>query len=132
MGAPGGVMLDSPLETRRDRSFRLAVVASHPVQYYAPWFARIAEQHDLEVLYCHRQDAGGQSEAGFGVQFDWDLDLLSGYQSRWLSNVAKEPGLQAFRGCDTPELDSIIRDGRFDAVLALGWNRKSYLQAAQA
>jgi glycosyltransferase involved in cell wall biosynthesis len=108
------------------------VVTTHPIQYYAPWFRHLAQRMRLMVLYAHRQDAVGQGEAGFGVPFDWDVDLLRGYPYRWLDNVARRPGGGSFFGYDTPEIREIIRRERFDAVLVLGWNYKTALQAVTA
>src|SRR2546428_11987966 len=85
-------------------SYRLGVLLSHPIQYYAPWFRYLAGRLDIEVFYAHRQDAAGQSAAGFGVQFEWDTPLLEGYPYRWLTNVARHPGVGSFAGCDTPEV----------------------------
>lgn len=111
---------------------KLAIVATHPVQYYAPWFRHLAASMDIEVLYAHRQDAKGQADAGFGVPFHWDTPLLDGYPFRWLNNVARHPGLGTFGGCDTPELFEIVRRDRFMACLILGWNFKCFVQAAAA
>ncbi|HLG14348.1 MAG TPA: glycosyltransferase family 4 protein [Blastocatellia bacterium] len=110
----------------------LAIVTTHPVQYQAPWFRRLAASMDIEVLYAHRQDATGQAEAGFGVEFDWDTPLLEGYPFQWLRNVARSPTVKTFGGCDTPDLYEMLHPRRFDACLILGWNRKCYLQAAAA
>ena len=111
---------------------RLAILATHPIQYYAPWFRHLATVFDLEVLYMHRQDASGQSAAGFGVSFDWDVPLLDGYRYRWLKNVSRKPGLQTFGGCDTAELYNLIRPARYDALLVLGWNKISFIQGIRA
>lgn len=111
---------------------RLAIVATHPIQYYSPWFSHLARLCDLEVLYAHRQTAEGQAAAGFTAPFDWDVPLLDGYAHRFLANRSKRPGLSHFDGCDTPEVGGIIGRGHFDAVVTLGWNKKSYLQAAGA
>ena len=113
-------------------SYRLGILVSHPIQYYAPWFRHLAERLDLDVFYAHRQDAAGQAQAGFGVAFDWDVPLLEGYRYHWLRNVAARPGIGTFRGCDTPELYDIIDRRRFDAFLVFGWNRKSSWQAIRA
>lgn len=110
----------------------LAIVVSHPIQYYAPWFRYLAQRMAIEVFYAHQQTATGQSEAGFGVEFDWDVPLVEGYAFRWLKNVARRPGVNSFWGCDTPEVYDILRTGRFDACLVFGWNRKSALQAIRA
>jgi len=58
--------------------------------------------------------------------------LLDGYRYRWLKNVSRHPGLQTFAGCDTPELFDLIRPDNFDALLVLGWNRKSFVQGIRA
>jgi glycosyltransferase involved in cell wall biosynthesis len=109
----------------------LAIVASHPIQYYAPLFRKLAGRLDLTVFYAHRATPTDQANAGFGVGFEWDIDLLSGYEHFFLRNLAKRPGLR-FAGCDTPEIATRLADGRFDAVLVLGWHLKTYLQAGLA
>src|SRR5271169_1702319 len=105
---------------------RLAIVGSHPVQYYAPIFRMLDRRLDLEVFYAHRATPDDQAKAGFGTAFEWDVDLLDGYQSRFMTNVAKEPTTASFFGCDTPEIAHYIRAGKFDAVLVLGWYLKSF------
>lgn len=111
---------------------RLAIVASHPIQYYAPLFRELARRLDLTVFYAHRVTPADQARAGFGVGFEWDVDLLSGYENAFLRNVAKRPGPDRFGGCDTPEIGARIAEGHFDAVLVLGWHLKAYLQAGFA
>ena len=111
---------------------RLAVVASHPIQYYAPIFRALAKQCDLHVFYTHQVTPAQQSSAGFGVAFNWDVDLLSGYYSEFLNNIAKIPGPSRFWGCDTPEIGDKLRSGRFDALLVMGWYLKSFMQAIWA
>src|ERR1700741_4307399 len=98
-------------------SMRVAVVASHPIQYQAPWFRALARATDLEVFFCHRQDAAGQAAAGFGVPFEWDVPLLDGYRSQWLENVAARPGVSSFSGCDTPSIEERLAAGGFSACI---------------
>lgn len=111
---------------------RLAIVASHPIQYQAPLFRELANRLDLEVLFAHRATPTDQACAGFGVEFDWDVDLLSGYSHAFLHNVASKPGLNNFAGCDTPEIGTSLAEGRYDAVLLMGWHLKSHFQAVVA
>jgi glycosyltransferase involved in cell wall biosynthesis len=111
---------------------RLAVVCSHPIQYYAPIFRMLARLLDLEVFYAHRATPADQAKAGFGTAFAWDVDLLDGYRSRFMTNMAKTPTTASFFGCDTPEIAKQIRTGNFDAVLVLGWYLKSFIQAIVA
>jgi glycosyltransferase involved in cell wall biosynthesis len=107
---------------------RLAILASHPVQYYAPLFREVARRIDLHVFYAHNATPEQQASAGFGQAFMWDVDLTSGYSHSFLRNVASRPGTDHFAGCDTPEIGTRLREGRFDAVLTLGWHLKSMLQ----
>ncbi|MBL8330560.1 MAG: glycosyltransferase family 4 protein [Rubrivivax sp.] len=111
---------------------RLAIIASHPVQYYAPLYRELAHHLDLTVYYAHRDTAADQARAGFGQGFAWDVDLLSGYQHLFLQNVARQPGLGRFAGVDTPGIQAELRAGRFDAVLVMGWYLKCFLQAVYA
>ena len=108
---------------------RLAVVTSHPVQYYAPLFRALARQVDLTVFYGYQPRPSDQAAAGFGVGFEWDIDLTTGYRAQWLENRARHPGLAGFAGISTPRIGEQLRDGKFDAVLLIGWHKKFLLQA---
>jgi glycosyltransferase involved in cell wall biosynthesis len=110
---------------------RLAVLTSHPIQYYAPLFRELARRVDLHVFFAH-QPTPQQQSVGFGESFAWDVDLTSGYSHSFLRNVARRPGTDRFGGCDTPEIGAHLRQGRFDAVLILGWHLKSLLQGLAA
>jgi glycosyltransferase involved in cell wall biosynthesis len=109
---------------------RLGVLATHPIQYQSPLFRRLAEARDLElsVYFAHRPTPAEQG-VGFGIAFEWDTDLLSGFEHRFLRNVAARPGTEHFAGCDTPEIAEIVRRARFDAFLVMGWHVRSYWQA---
>ena len=84
------------------------------------------------MFFAHRATPADQANAGFGVEFYWDVDLLSDYEHVFLSNVARKPSLEHFAGCDTPEFGRRLADGRFDAVLVMGWHLKSFVQALLA
>ena len=109
-------------------TMRIGFLISHPIQYYAPIFRTLAERCDLTVYFAHRQTAEQQARSGFGVAFDWDVDILSGYQSRFLVNTARVPSTDTFWGCSTPEIVGEIARGKFDAFVVPGWGLRSYLQ----
>lgn len=111
---------------------RVGILASHPIQYQAPWFRGLAKVADVTVFFAHRQSAVEQGQAGFGVAFNWDVDLVSGYRHAFLQNVSASPSVDEFAGCDTPEIAEIIRREKFDAFIVNGWYLKSFLQAARA
>lgn len=111
---------------------RLAVLASHPVQYYAPLFRELVKHADLHVFYAHQASPAQQAAAGFGTAFAWDVDLTEGYAHSFLHNVARNPGTDRFSGCDTPEIGARLKEGQFNSVLALGWHLKSMIQGILA
>jgi glycosyltransferase involved in cell wall biosynthesis len=111
---------------------RIAIVASHPIQYQAPIFREIAKIFDLQVFFLHDQSAEQQASAGYGISFSWDVDLLAGYSSRFLKNVAQSPSVRRFMGTNAPELENVVRNGKFDAVIVHGWNLRGYWQAVVA
>jgi glycosyltransferase involved in cell wall biosynthesis len=111
---------------------RIGFLVSHPIQYYTPIFRALSRQCDLTVFFAHRQTAEQQARAGFGVAFDWNIDLLSGYDSRFLVNVARQPSTDRFAGCDTPGVADEIARGKFDAFVVPGWALRCYWQAVRA
>ena len=131
-GSPGAMQGRDGAGMSDLRSYRLAVLSSHPIQYYGPLFRELAKVVDLHVLFAHRASAEDQARAGFETAFDWDVDLTSGYSHEFLANVARRPGTDHFLGCDTPGIGAHLRQGQYDAVLVLGWHLKSYLQGLLA
>jgi glycosyltransferase involved in cell wall biosynthesis len=113
-------------------TLRIAAVASHPVQYQAPWYRALAQIADLRVFFAHHASADEQGKAGFNVAFDWDVPLLDGYAHEWLTNVASGPGVGRFLGCDTPEIADRLASAPFDAVVVNGWQLLTYWQTIRA
>jgi glycosyltransferase involved in cell wall biosynthesis len=112
---------------------KLAIVCTHPIQYYAPVFRALAasSQVDLRVFYTWSQSAAGDSmfDPGFGTAIRWDIPILDGYSYQFVENVAKRPGLDHFAGLHTPSLVSDIEAWQPDAVLIYTWNSRAHLNA---
>jgi glycosyltransferase involved in cell wall biosynthesis len=87
---------------------------------------------EVHVFYMHKSTTQDQAKAGFGVGFDWDVDLLSGYSSSFLENVARQPSLHHFSGVDVPGISEALKNPHFSAVLVTGWHLKGYVQAIVA
>lgn len=66
----------------------LAVVDTHPVQYRAPVY-RALQQQGVRVTAIYGSDfsIAGYRDREFGATFAWDTDLLSGYESLFLSRA---------------------------------------------
>lgn len=112
---------------------RVAFLTTHPIQYQVPVFRLLSQREDLEleVLFCQIPDAEQQG-AEFGVAFQWDVPLLDGYPFHVLDNVAGQPSVTAFNGCDTPGLTRLFRQRGYDVVVINGWVVKSCLQGLRA
>lgn len=110
---------------------RLAVVQSHPTQYYGPWFrhAQVEGGMNLRVYYLWEFGVTRQTDRQFGTTFRWDVDLLSGHDHEFVPNVARDPGTHHFGGLDNPELTRRMAAWRPDAVLLFGYKWKSHLRA---
>jgi glycosyltransferase involved in cell wall biosynthesis len=108
----------------------LALFATHPIQYQAPWFQALAAIPSLEVkVFFGMLPDAQQQGVGFGVGFEWDIPLLRGYEHEVLTNRAQHPALGSFGGCDTPGVMSRVREWAPDVAVLTGWHSKMLLQA---
>lgn len=109
---------------------RLAVVLSHPTQYYSPWFrwlqAHVPQLH-LQVFYLWNFGLVPSRDPGFQQELSWDLPLLDGYQSTFVANRSPDPGTHHFNGLDNPKLISRLLLWRPDVILLFGYNFRSHL-----
>src|SRR5215471_9309681 len=90
---------------------RLAVISTHPIQYYAPIFKELARQQRIQprVFYTWSQTAGGAvTDPGFGHSIQWDIPLLEGYEYEFVENVARRPRADHFWGLRNPGLRAAI------------------------
>ena len=110
---------------------RLAIVLSHPVQYYSPWFRWLRAHTPLEfrVFYLWEFGVAARRDPQFGTTFQWDVDLLSGYESEFVPNRSPDPGTHHFRGLDNPGLGGRLAAWRPDAILLFGYNWSSHQRA---
>jgi glycosyltransferase involved in cell wall biosynthesis len=69
---------------------RLAVLASHPIQYFTPLYKRLAKipELELEVMFCRDFGVAERYDKQFGRAFAWDTDQLGGYKHRFLTNLS--------------------------------------------
>lgn len=112
---------------------KLGILATHPIQYYAPLYRALACRPgmDLTVYFAHNPTPEEQG-VGFGVPFAWDADLTSGYHNIFLTNCSRGPNRDRFWDYHTPAIRTIVTQGGFNAFLVHGWQTRSYWQAMQA
>jgi glycosyltransferase involved in cell wall biosynthesis len=100
-----------------DPRYRVLAVATHPVQYMAPIFRRMATHPalDLQVAYCTLRGAEAGHDPEFGANIQWDIPLLDGYS--WSHIPNRGSGAESFFGLFNPGLWKLIRSGNYDAIL---------------
>jgi glycosyltransferase involved in cell wall biosynthesis len=107
------------------RVYRLAVLNTHPIQYFAPLYAHLARDPALEVtvLYCSDVSLRGAHDPGFGREVRWDIDLLTGYRSVFLGeHAARRRTPAGFWSLVCPQVVTELWSGRYDALLLHGYN----------
>jgi glycosyltransferase involved in cell wall biosynthesis len=103
--------------------YRLAIVASHVIQYQDPFFRLLAADPaiDLTVLYCSSFGATTYRDEDMKTSLAWDVELLQGYRYRFLPNFSRDLNGGWLRHIN-PTLPFELVRGRYDMVLfMLGW-----------
>lgn len=107
------------------KKYRLAILNSHPIQYFAPLYRRIAacEDIDITVFYCSRQGIDkGFRDMGFGQEIVWDIPLLEGYRWDFLKNIGGDRGVNGFLSLINISVIVKLWRGRYDAIIIHGHN----------
>ncbi len=109
---------------------KLAIITTHPIQYYAPVFRLLHERHqiDIKVFYSWGEAALNNYDPGFGKTITWDIPLLEGYPYEWVRNIAPAPGSHHFKGIVNPDLVNRINIYKPEAILVIGWAYHSHLK----
>ena len=111
--------------------FRVAVVLSHPTQYYSPWFRWLASRTELDLRVFYLWDFGTsvRRDPLFQTAFKWDVDLLTGYASEFVPNLSRDPGTHHFSGLRNPALPARLEAWKPDAMLLYGYRSMSQVRA---
>ena len=109
---------------------RLAIVTTHPIQYYAPVFKMLSAQSNLEVMvfYTWGKDSLKKYDPGFGKEIEWNIPLLEGYKYIFLKNTSADAGSHHFKGIINPDAINEIEKFAPDALLLYGWAYQSHLK----
>ncbi len=110
---------------------KLAIITTHPIQYYAPLFKLLNERENknIKVFYTWGEKALDKYDPGFKQKIEWDIPLLEGYSYEWVKNTSAEPGSHHFRGIINPDLINQVKKWQPDAILFYGWAYHSHLKA---
>jgi glycosyltransferase involved in cell wall biosynthesis len=113
---------------------RVAFINTHPIQYFAPLYADLNRAEDLSVtaLYLSDYSVRGATDHGFGHIVRWDVDLLAGYDARFVRGAERRGEPAGFFSVVAPQLWHEVRGGAFDALVVHGHTPAATLVAAAA
>ena len=110
-------------------ALRLAVVVSHPIQYYAPLWRALAREPgvDLHVIFATRVGLDATYDVEMKTTLAWATDLTGGYSHEFLPEAASfaRSGFHV----DNPSVGAALARFRPDAVILHGYGSKTLLRA---
>lgn len=107
---------------------KLAIITTHPIQYYAPLFQLLTKKINIKIFYTAGNASLEKYDIGFKQKVKWDIDLLSEYEYEFLENTAKSKGSHNFFGIKNPDAIAKINAYHPDAILVYGWSYWSHLR----
>jgi glycosyltransferase involved in cell wall biosynthesis len=117
---------------RKDGRVRVALIASHVIQYQDPFFRMLASVPEIEltVIFCSRAGAEPYRDEDMKTTLRWDLEMLTGYRHRFLRNFGFGQGYTRLMN---PAIVPTLLFGNFDvAIFFLGWGSISSLLGLSA
>jgi glycosyltransferase involved in cell wall biosynthesis len=122
------------LSVYKSSPVRVAFINTHPIQYFAPLYADLNRAEDLSVtvLYLSDYSVRGATDHGFGHIVRWDVDLLAGYDARFVHGAERRDEPRGFLSVIAPQLWQEVGRGAFDALVVHGHTPAAMLVAAAA
>jgi len=103
---------------------KLAVIASHTIQYQTPLFKKLAVSGDVELKVYLCWDFGMKEsyDSQFRQKISWDIPLLDGFDWELLKNISPRPSSSYWWGEINPGIIGALKKGHYDGLLVYGWN----------
>ncbi|MDB4875807.1 MAG: glycosyltransferase [Gemmatimonadetes bacterium] len=120
------------ISRRTGKRTRLAIVTSHPIQYYAPLFKRLAARSNLDLHVFYGWNGALETDRGFAREVAWDVPLLDGYEHTFVPNESRDPGTHHRGGIASSRLVPTVEQWAPDAIMVHGWAFHSHLAAMRA
>lgn len=114
------------------KDIRLAIIATHPIQYYVPLYREIFSRPGVsgEVLFASRHGIEGDSfDPEFAEKFSWDVNLTDGFPHRYLNVFCKFGRSSANAIQWLTSVSSELSPDRYDIALIPGYRPLFEFQA---
>ncbi len=120
--------VNSETRTEDEGRARVLIVSTHPVQYAAPQYRRLAadERVELTVLFLSMGSVEGAIDEDFGRTVRWDVPVLAGFRWSHPPNRSPRPSVHRFFGLVNPGVWRLIRRARADVVVLYGYRAASF------
>ncbi len=114
-------------------NLRLAVCATHPIQYQAPVWRRLAAMPNMtfHAYFGTDMSVRGYRDKEFGTRVEWDTPLVAGYPHTFLSTDPRIQRVGLWQPAATG-LDRVFRAFRPDVVLLTAYAGRFHLEALRA
>lgn len=116
--------------TNKSEHVRLAIVVSHPIQHFTPFYRAIARTDGivLRVFFCSRLGAEKYFDKEMGVEIAWEMDLLGGYDHIFLpeAETIRETG---FTKINNPSIPQYLSAFRPHVVLHYGYSQLTQMRS---
>jgi glycosyltransferase involved in cell wall biosynthesis len=102
---------------------KIAIVASHVIQYQDPFFRTLAAAPDVDLTVLYLSNAGVETyrDKDMGTSLRWDVELLTGYRYLFLRNLVHDSNRGWTRHINPGIVAALLR-GHYDMVIfMLGW-----------
>jgi glycosyltransferase involved in cell wall biosynthesis len=101
---------------------RVGFINTHPIQYFAPLYAYLNRTDHLSITTFYLSDYSirGARDSAFGQVVKWDIDLLAGYDVRFVTGAASRDEAHGFFSIIAPQLWREVRATGLDALVVHG------------
>jgi glycosyltransferase involved in cell wall biosynthesis len=108
---------------------RIAIVASHVIQYQDPFFRLLAADPEIDLTVLYLSDAGVRTyrDADMGTALKWDVELLTGYNYLFLRNLVHDSNRGWTRHVNPGIVPALLREPYELVIFMLGWGSISAL-----
>src|SRR5689334_22133794 len=105
------------------KSARVAIVATHPIQHFVPFYRRLAHEPalDLRVFFMSDFSVRGYYDPLMQTNITWRMDLLSGYSQTILPEAGRINKTGPFT-LNNPSIGRALDDFSPDVVIGHGYN----------